>query len=55
MYDGCKNVGLPEQEYGTDGLFFWITFMRPNSDSRSDRNSDSNSDRCVMYQVPDIR
>lgn len=24
-------------------------------DSRSDRNSDSNSDRCVMYQVPDIR
>ena len=29
--DACKAVGLPEPEYGTDGGFVWITFMRPNS------------------------
>ena len=31
MVDACKTVGLPEPEYGTDGGFVWITFMRPNS------------------------
>ena len=31
MVDACKAVGLPEPEYGTDGGFVWITFMRPNS------------------------
>ena len=31
MMDACKAVGLPEPEYGTDGGFVWITFMRPNS------------------------
>lgn len=29
MVDACKAVGLPEPEYGTDGLFVWITFRRP--------------------------
>ena len=31
MVEACKAVGLPEPEYGTDGGFVWITFMRPNS------------------------
>ena len=31
MVDACKAVGLPEPEYGNDGGFVWITFMRPNS------------------------
>ena len=31
MVEACKTVGLPEPEYGTDGGFVWITFMRPNS------------------------
>ena len=31
MVEACKAVGLPEPEYGTDGGFAWITFMRPNS------------------------
>ena len=33
MVDACKAVGLPEPEYGTDGGFVWITFMRSNSDT----------------------
>ena len=48
MVEACKAVGLPEPQYGTDGLFVWITFKRPsldiNSDTNSDTNSDSNSD-----------
>ena len=30
MVEACKAVGLPEPEYGADGLFVWITFKRPN-------------------------
>lgn len=31
MVEACKAVGLPEPEYGADGLFVWITFKRPNA------------------------
>ena len=41
MMDACKSVGLPEPEYGTDGLFVWITFKRPNLDNGISTNSDS--------------
>jgi len=48
MMDACKDAGLPEPEYGTDGLFVWITFKRPrldtNLDTISDTSSDTNSD-----------
>ena len=36
MIEVCKAVGLPEPEYGTDGGFVWITFMRPNSVTNPD-------------------
>ena len=36
MVEACKAVGLPEPEYGTDGGFVWITFMRPNSVTNPD-------------------
>ena len=42
MVDACKTVGLPEPEYGTDGGFVWITFMRPNSVTNSITNPDTN-------------
>ena len=38
MVEACKAVGLPEPEYGTDGGFVWITFMRPNSITNPDTN-----------------
>ena len=38
MVEACKAVGLPEPEYGTDGVFVWITFMRPNSVTNPDTN-----------------
>ena len=41
MVDACKAVGLPEPEYGTDGGFVWITFMRPNSVTNFDTNLDN--------------
>ena len=41
MVDACKTVGLPEAEYGTDGGFVWITFMRPNSVTNSVTNPDT--------------
>ena len=41
MVDACKAVGLPEPEYGTDGGFVWITFMRPNSVTNPVTNSDT--------------
>ena len=41
MVDACKAVGLPEPEYGTDGGFVWITFMRPNSVTNSYTNYDT--------------
>ena len=42
MVDACKTVGLPEPEYGTDGGFVWITFMRPNSVTNSVTNPNTN-------------
>ena len=44
MIEVCKAVGLPEPEYGTDGGFVWITFMRPNSVTNSITNSVTNPD-----------
>ena len=41
MVEACKAVGLPEPEYGTDGGFVWITFMRPNSVTNFDTNLDN--------------
>ena len=43
MVDACKAVGLPEPEYGTDGGFVWITFMRPNSVTNSVTNPNTNT------------
>ncbi len=52
MMDACKDAGLPEPEYGTDGLFVWITFKRPrldtNLDTISDTSSDTNSDTLIL-------
>ena len=42
MVDACKAVGLPEPEYGTDGGFVWITFMRPNSVTNHNINPNTN-------------
>ena len=42
MVKACKAVGLPEPEYGTDGGFVWITFMRPNSVTYSVTNPNTN-------------
>ena len=42
MVDACKAVGLPELEYGNDGGFVWITFMRPNSVTNSITNPGTN-------------
>ena len=44
MIDACKAVGLPEPDYGTDGLFVWITFKRPSLDTSLDTNLDTNLD-----------
>ena len=40
----CKAAGVPEPTYGTDGLFVWITFKRPNLDTYLDTNPDTYSD-----------
>ena len=56
MMEACKNAGLPEPEYGTDGLFVWITFKRPSLDTNLDTsldtsldtNSDTNSDTLIL-------
>ena len=42
MVEAYKAVGLPEPEYGTDGGFVWITFMRPNSVTNSVTNPNTN-------------
>ena len=42
MVEACKAVGLPEPEYGTDGGFVWITFMRPNSVTNPNTNTNPN-------------
>lgn len=44
MVEACKAVGLPEPEYGADGLFIWITFKRPNAVANSDTNPATNLD-----------
>lgn len=46
MVDACKEVGLPEPEYGADGTFVWITFKRPNAaiNSSTNTNTDTNTD-----------
>lgn len=44
IVDACKEVGLPEPEYGTDGGFVWITFTRPNSVTNLDTNLDTDLD-----------
>ena len=44
MVEACKAAGVPEPKYGTDGLFVWITFMRPYSDTYSDTYSNTNPD-----------
>ena len=41
MFEACKAVGLPEPEYGADGLFVWITFKRPNAVTNLGTNSDT--------------
>ena len=52
MMEACKNAGLPEPEYGTDGLFVWITFKRPgldtNLDTSLDTSLDTNSDTLIL-------
>ena len=37
-------VGLPEPEYGTDGMFVWSTFKRPNLGTNLDTNLGTNLD-----------
>ena len=54
MMDACKDAGLPEPEYGTDGLFVWITFKRPNLDTNLVGNSDSNSDSSSISNTDTI-
>ena len=49
MVDACKAVGLPEPEYGTDGGFVWITFMRPDSVTNSITNSVTNTKPSVNH------
>ena len=49
MVDACKAVGLPEPEYGTDGGFVWITFMRPNSVTNSDTNTKPSVNHVLAY------
>ena len=49
MVDACKAVGLPEPEYGTDGGFVWIAFMRPNSVTNSDTNTKPSVNHVLAY------
>ena len=55
MVDACKAVGLPELEYGNDGGFVWITFMRPNSVTNSITNSVTNSDTNLDTYIRECR
>ena len=43
MVEACKAVGLPEPQYGTDGLFVWITFKRPCSVGNTNDGKGNNS------------
>ena len=49
MVEACKAVGLPEPEYGTDGGFVWITFMRPNSVTNPNTNPNPNTKPSVNH------
>ena len=49
MVDAYKAVGLPEPEYGTDGGFVWITFMRPNSVTNPNTNPNPNTKPSVNH------
>ena len=49
MVDACKAVGLPEPEYGTDGGFVWITFMRPNSVTNPNTNPKPSINHVLAY------
>ena len=42
MMEVCKAASVPEPKYGTDGLFVWITFQRPNSENNLDTNLGTN-------------
>ena len=55
MVDACKAVGLPEPEYGTDGGVVWITFMRPNSVTKSVNNYVTNSDSNLDSYIRECR
>ena len=55
MVEACKAVGLPEPEYGTDGGFVWITFMRPNPVTNSITNSVTNSDTNLDTYIRECR
>ena len=55
MVDACKAVGLPEPEYGTDGGFVWITFMRPNSVTNSITNSVTNPNTNLDTYIRECR
>lgn len=44
MIEACKSAGIPEPEYGTDGLFVWVTFKRPSLDTNLDTSLDTNFD-----------
>jgi len=49
----CKAAGVPEPTYGTDGLFVWITFKRPNLDTYSDTNPDTTPDTNTPLNITD--
>ena len=48
----CKAAGVTEPTYGTDCLFVWITFKRPNLDTHSDTNPDTYSDTYSDTNTP---
>lgn len=53
MVDACKAAGVPEPTYGTDGLFVWITFKRPDLDTYSDTNPDTYSNTNTLLNITD--
>ena len=52
MMEVCKAAGVSEPEYGTDGLFVWITFKRPiasaSSANERERNDDQKSGQNIV-------
>ena len=51
MVDACKEAGVPEPKFGTDGLFVWITFKRPNLDTNLDTNLNTNLDTKLVTKL----